>query len=186
MAKTKIPINEKPPHERVKVGKKNEKRVINCLNKHHNWNLEEAPREEDRIEKVDCYEVSKTGKRLAAQVKTRVSGDDILVDIFEPYYGLDDDRTKKGRDTQRDYDLYICLSKDGKTIRVVNGKALKRMLKKLANKWKSEKCRLPFTFDNDCEFKWHRDRWSGVPKLLCFIPPEVFKINTEITFFDMK
>ena len=96
MSKTKIPINEKPPSERVKVGKKNEKRVINCLNKYHNWNLVEATREEDRIEKVDCYEVSKTGKRLAAQVKTRVSGDDILVDIFEPYYGLDDDRTKKG------------------------------------------------------------------------------------------
>lgn len=182
-----LPIDAQPPAVRVKVGKKDEDNVVKCLNKHYDWKLEKATFKEDTCQKTDCFQVNESGDRLPVQIKTRVTGDDFLVSLYEPYYGIDDSRTEIGRDVKQKYYCYVCLSKDRKTIRVVKGTLLKKIVNSLIKQWKTKGCPLPHSFKNTCEFRWHRDRWSGKPKVLCFIPPDVFKKSKkEIQLFKMK
>ena len=194
-------IDSLAPGERVAFGKSKEELVISCLNTHyssHGYNLVPSNFFEDCKEKTDCWQMTKSGKRFRSAIKARVSKNDILICMRDPYYGEEDERTVVGRDVLNEYFQYITLSKDGETIRVANGRVIHKMcgvlweefLERVGNfdptKPPYNKNRPQLLMCSDvypgCQIWLHFDRWKGQPKILGFIPPDLLKEGKEIKF----
>lgn len=194
-------IDSLPTAARVSYGKEKEELVMKCLNEHyadHGYNLVPGSFFEDCSEKTDCWQLTKSGKKYRSAIKARVSKNDILVAMRDPFYGVKDDETVIGRDVLVEYFQYITLSQDGGTIRVANGKVIHQMcnvlweefLEKVGdidiskppyNKGRPAKIMTSGVYPG-CELWLHYDRWKGQPKILGFIPPGVLKPNKEIKF----
>lgn len=194
-------IDSLPPIDRVNQCKEKEWPIINCLNTHyadHGYNLALGNFFEDCVEKTDCWQLTKSGKRYRSAIKIRVSKDDILVCMRDPFYGVAHTETAIGRDVMLEYFQYITLSKDGETIRVAKGKVIHQIcnilweefLDKIGDidmtKHPYNKARPTLIMQSEvypgCELWLHYDRWKGQPKLLGFIPPNMLKVNKEIKF----
>jgi len=184
-------MNFLPTNERVQKGKELEDAIANCLTHHYKWTLEEASFHDDTKKKIDRFIIGKNDKRTPIQIKGRVSGDDILYDRYEPFFksnGAIDERTKPGRDHVGKYEVYVCLSRDKKTIRAVTTEALRRVIKGMDEEWAACDYKLHFysaTYPG-CEFRYHRDKYSGTPKVLAFLNVDIFESGKEITFYEMK
>lgn len=178
-------IDEQPPSVRVAKGTRIEQQMADCLNKHHGWQLKQATHLQDCVGKIDFIEES----RGLIQAKSRASGDDILYDRMEPFYGVKHKDNKPGRDHVGKYDFYICLSQDQTRIRVIDARRLKQIVEELDKEWAKNGYDLPFYSSKfssqiahpqygfvtkSCEIRKHRDAHSGVPKLLYFFPEEIF------------
>lgn len=186
-----------PVAERVAIGKEWEPKVINCLNgtySKYGYNLRESSFHEDCKEKTDCWQLAKSGKPLRSAIKVRLNKNgeletnktDILVALFDPFYGLDDERTKKGRDMVYEYFMYISLIKDW--IRVANGKKIHEICDAMWNDFLPQ-AQKKFRTEADvnrvgwvsrlyqspvypgCEIWLHHDAKSKKPKLLGFVKP---------------
>lgn len=197
-------IDSRPTSERVKYGTDLETDIINCLNNDyadHGYNLMPSSFFEDCTEKTDCWQVAKDGKKYRSAIKARVSKNDILVAIRDPFYGVIHEDTLIGRDVVTEYFQYITLSKDGETIRVANGKTIHKICLDLWNEFiesvgdldmfshpynKAKPVRV-LNSNNypGCEFWLHYDRWKGTPKILGFIPPSLLKENKEIKYHKL-
>lgn len=154
--------------------------IIECL-KRHGLEFRSAI----VSDKMERFLVTPDGDKKI-QVKFRRSGNDILIDVFEPFYGVQSDRTKYGRDYVSQYDVFICLN--GKEIKVIDGKRQKEVIEEILVEWKDNKWQLP-VFDSKkyegCQIKYTRDRISKTPKILMFINPAVYKEN-EIKIYGME
>lgn len=186
-------LESQPNHVRVSVGRKLESDIAKCLNEHYGFDLQEVSIEADRKKKIDRQWHLPNGEVRQVQIKARMghSGDDILIDVFEPYYGDGHANTKPGRDCKGQYDTYICLSNDGKEIRIIDGKRQKAIIEELITEWREGGCK----FNNrcwqsniykGCEFRYTVDKWHGTPKVLCFIKPSIYKEGSEIKKYEMK
>lgn len=172
-------------YERVAIGTSIEERVVRCLNEKYGWNLHKSTFEEDTEMKIDYIERSK-GLPLKVQAKSRESecGFDFLYDLYEPWRGSIEE-SDVGRDHKSDFDLYICLSKDKEWIRVVSGKAMKRIVLEAEAEWKSQGCRFPNVTRKGKRF-WNSEKYDGVQfwlhrdaknkrlKVLAFVPEHSF------------
>lgn len=173
--------------KRYNVGKKIESAIVKCLETDHGYVFEDVDKKVDQIEKIDRYLIENEQK-LPVAIKTRMSysGDDILVDLYEPFKGLklpegtELPETKKGRDYKGQYKVYICLSKEWDLIRIIDGNGQKELIEKVKNEWVNNKCKLP-VFDSQIhkgvQLRHLYDKRSNVPKILMFIP---------ITAYDKK
>lgn len=182
-------LNKKSPSCRVQVGVAIENSIAKCLKEHYGYDLHEVTRHEDMNEKIDRILKLKDGTEQRVQIKTRMSGKDILVCLWEPFYSVDSDKNKLGRDMVSNYDIYACLSDNGKTIRVIDGKRQKAIIQEVLDEWTIAKWALPEFKSKKypgVEIKHHTDKWSGRPKLLMFIPVNAYKENTEIKLLEMK
>lgn len=193
-------LDSKSPSQRVKYGVDLETMIIECLNNKysdHGYNLQSSTHQEDCEEKVDCWQIGKNGKKYKSAIKVRISKDDILVSMRDPFYGLFHEDTKIGRDIVCEYFQYITLSKDGETIRVANGKTIHSICQAI---WQelldqkqdidlslSKKSRLLLSSTSypGCELWLHYDRWKGTPKILGFIPPSILKENKDIKYHKL-
>lgn len=197
-------MDELHPQDRVAFGKVKEEQVLKCLNEHyahHGYNLVPGSFFEDCKEKTDCWQLTKTGKRLRSAIKARVSKNDILVALRDPFYGVKHDGTVIGRDVLMEYFQYITLSKDGETIRVANGKVIHQMCDVLWEEFLErvvdiDVSKPPYNTARaiklmtssvypGCELWLHHDRWDGHPKILGFIPPSILKEGKEIKFHKL-
>jgi len=197
-------IDSQPTSVRVNYGKEKEGQVMKCLNEHyasHGYNLVPGSFFEDCKEKTDCWQMTKSGKKYRSAIKARVSKNDILVAMRDPFYGVNHDETVIGRDVLVEYFQYITLSQDGGTIRVANGRVIHQMcnvlweeflekvgdidLKKSPyNNGKAVKVMTSGVYPG-CELWLHHDRWKGQPKILGFIPPSILKEGKEIKFHKL-
>ena len=117
-------------NKRLEIGKGWEERVRDDLNLNYKYNLKESTFHEDCREKTDCWYISKSGEPLRSAIKVRLNRDglleqkktDILVALFDPFYGLNHPNTKKGRDMIYEYFLYISVV--FKQHRVIDGKRI--------------------------------------------------------------
>lgn len=194
-------IDSQAPRARVDFGKTKEAQVISCLNTHyadHGYNLMPGSFVEDCKEKTDCWQVSKSNKKYRSAIKARVSKNDILIAMRDPFYGETNDKTVIGRDVLVEYFQYITLSKDGETIRVAKGKTIHTMCGILWEEFLDlvgdfDPTKPPYNKNRPvklmssdiykgCEIWLHFDRWKGQPKILGFIPPEILKVGKEIKF----
>src|SRR5581483_271629 len=123
--------------QRLSIGKLKENQIADCLSKHYGFKLNEVSDKEDIYEKIDRHWVQEDGSVKKVQIKTRTksSGNDILLDIFEPFFGIKNDKTKPGRDMKGSYDIYICLDKHEKVIRVIDGKRQKEVVEEVLQEW---------------------------------------------------
>jgi hypothetical protein len=181
-------MNKEATGHRVKKGKLNEAAVAACLNKHHGFHLKESPPHEDMgPKKRDFYQ--KVGEKTEHhQIKSRASGRDILYDRYEPYYRWDHPDNKDGRDHVGKFEKFDCLGLDGETIRVVDAKRMREIVADLDQEWADHGH--PDVFRSQkhqgAEYRKHIDKYSGVPKMLCFLPASIFsKEKGEIEFYEM-
>jgi hypothetical protein len=194
-------IDSMPTATRVTYGKEKEGLVMKCLNEHysaHGYNLVPGSFFEDCKEKTDCWQLTATGGKLRSAIKARVSKNDILVAMRDPFYGISHKETVVGRDVLFEYFQYITLSQDGGTIRVANGKVIHRICNSLWAEFLEQvgdidmsahpynKARplrlLKSSVVPGCELWLHYDRWKGQPKILGFIPPTNLKEHKEIKY----
>lgn len=181
-------LESRSSRQRYLYGKQIEKLIIDCL-RGYGLTLEEADRKADCEDKIDCY-LCVNDKKLACQVKCRMgySGDDILIDVYEPYWGVGNENTKHGRDYVGQYDVYIVLSKDGSTIRVIDGKRQKEVIEEVLQEWTAFHNQLP-VFNSlkykGVQMRYTRDKANGRPKVLMFIPPTIYE-GQEVSYYKMK
>jgi hypothetical protein len=180
-------MNEESTGVRVKKGKMNEAAIAACLNKHYGFHLVEGSITDDTVKKLDYYEETPE-RRIWRQMKSRASGWDILYDRKEPYWGWDDPRTKDGRDHVGKYDYFVCLSKNGEEIREVRADRMREIIALTDQEFLAAGAPNVFTSSQfpRLQYRHHFDAYSGVPKLLIFLPPKLFdKSKGEIKFYKM-
>lgn len=181
-------IDSMPTNDRVSFGKEKETTVISCLNNRYSsfgYNLIPSSFQEDCNDKIDCWQIQNEQKYPVC-IKTRTSKDDILVSMFDPFFGINNTLTKIGRDFSQVYAYYITMSKDEKTIRVANGKRIHSICLDIWNEFVSTDQELVHSMEelnprelldsekySGCQLWLHYDRFKCTPKILAFIPPTV-------------
>lgn len=168
-------LESMPARKRVSYGKQVESQIIKSL-REQGLVIEDVPRNVDCNDKIDCY-LLEEGTKKACQIKCRMgySGSDFLLDLYEPYYGMTSEDTKKGRDYISEYDKYICLSRD--TIYVIDGKLQKKLVERVLEEWKAFRYELPIfnsVSDPGVQIRFTSDKSNGRPKILMFVSPDVF------------
>lgn len=178
-------LNSQPTQVRVRKGEEAEERICECLNIQYGWNLKKASFSENARKKIDRWLPGKSGD-IPVQVKGRATGEDILYCLYEPFYGIDNENTKPGRDAKGEFKIYICLS--GETIRVVKVEAMRRIIAEVESEWVEGGCKRYFASEKHpgCEIRQHNDKWNGRPKVLCFLNVEAFDQGKDIQFYRMK
>lgn len=164
-------LNYKDITERVKAGQSVEDIIINSLRQKQKWVIEKPTVHQDMVQKIDGFRIL-DGKRESFQIKARITGNDILVDLFEPFFAPKDSRNQLGRDQKGKCDYYICLSKDQKEIRIIQSRGLQFAIDILFIDWDISKNRLPFRDKHGNELKQHTDRNNNRQKLVGFIQPK--------------
>jgi len=182
-------LESQSSRKRYLYGKQVENLIVKAL-EGHGFVFEDVDRKVDCDEKIDRYLIQE-GVKKPVQIKCRMiySGDDILLDLWEPFWGINNEATKKGRDYVGQYEIYICLSKDGKTIRVIDGKRQKQIVEDVLEEWAASHYQLP-VFDSyrykGVQIRYVRDKANQRPKVLMFINPSVYEGGTEINYYEMK
>jgi hypothetical protein len=187
--------------ERVVIGKGWEDFSRIDLNENYGYNLQESTFHEDCKEKTDCWLITKSGNPLRCAIKVRLNNEglletkktDILVSLYDPFFGIDHPDTKIGRDMIYDYALYISVI--SQLHRVAKGKVVKNICNnmlvegsELVSKLKPQfRGKYPkIIFDSSTHFRcqiWlHYDAKTGIPKLLGFVNPKALKVNKEIKY----
>ncbi len=168
-------LESQPAHKRVFAGKHYEDLIVKALES-QGLKFEKVTLEQDCDEKIDRYLVDGDTKK-SVQIKRRMdySGRDLLLDIYEPYFGLESESTKKGRDLVSNYDLYVCMARD--IIYIVNGPRQKEIVNEVLEEWKSHGQVLrvyPSSLYPGIEIRYTSDKANHRPKLLMFIPPTTY------------
>jgi len=176
-----------PAHKRVFVGKHYEGLIVKALES-QGLKFKTVSMEMDCKEKIDRLLVEEDGdKTCAIKVRMNYSGKDILVDLYEPYFGLESGSTKKGRDLVSQYDYYICLSRD--IIYVINGKRQKQIIDEVLEEWKSHGQVLRIYSSTQypgVQIRYTSDKANHRPKLLMFIPVDAYDEGKgEVRTFPM-
>jgi len=175
---------------RVRTGKIGEEEVAEILRNRFNLTIRDVHEDRDRIEKIDRIVIAPSGKPRTLQIKYRETGKDILVDVYEPFYGINDDRTKPGRDFVSECDLYAC--RVGESVHLIHGSVLRVVILKTMTEWIKRGCLFLDTFRNapakhlcytigGVTIHTQNDHASNRPKLLMFIPPDVIPENHIMT-----
>lgn len=167
-----------PKSSRIKLGKNDEEKVALCLIEHYNQNLRVSSVEDDKRRGFDYHREDQS-----LQIKVRHGWPDLIYERYMPWYGFSDPGTRPGRDHNKDYDVYVCLvEKDHKKIIVeVDAKEFKALIKKVDiefKKWSKTHNIKSRVFKSKthpgCEYWFHVDKDSHLPKILTYIEPETF------------
>ena len=180
-------LESQSSRQRYLYGKSKEELIIECLRNKHGFVIEDVTMTVDCEKKIDCFLIE-NDEKIPCQVKTRMgySGKDVLVDLFEPFWGIDNEATQAGRDYVGQYEKYIVLIEN--TIYIIDGKRQKKIIEDVLEEWKVSHFQLP-VFDS-CRYKgiqlrYTRDRNNSRPKVLMFIPPKTYEAD-EIQQYLMK
>lgn len=175
--------------ERLDRGKQFEE-IIDSVLKPLGRNIKPASLQEDMHEKIDRIETLADGTTRKLSYKARTSGDDILLDLYEPFFGIDNLNTKPGRDLISPYDRYLCLERGGGNLREIDGTAQKLKVKAVLDEWTDcsyflsrqwfRSARVP-----GISLKYHVDKSNNRPKIIMFISPSVYKENEEIWYYKV-
>lgn len=172
--------------KRYLYGKQVEDNIVKALES-YGLKFEEVDRKTDCEDKIDRILIENNTKKNC-QIKCRMgySGSDILVDIWEPFMGVDNPATKPGRDYIGKYETYIVLIKD--IIYVINGNRQKKIIEDVLEEWKSAHHQLP-VFESfryaGVQLRYSVDKSNGRSKILMFIPVKTYEGN-EVQKYEMK
>lgn len=178
-------------NERLERGRKFEE-IIDEIMTTQGRQIKAATQEQDMYGKIDRIETLPDGTTHNLSYKARTSGPDILLDLYEPFYGIDNTKTKPGRDLISPYDKYLCLERGGGKLREVLGSAQKMKVKIVLDEWAD----CSYHLDRNQWFrsgrvdgislKYHADKSNHRPKIIMFIQPSVYKEGEEIWVHDVK
>jgi hypothetical protein len=181
-------ISKLPLEERVEYGRKIERLICNELTK-QGVSVIEPLIYEDKYLKIDGY-ICVDEDKIPIQVKYRSNGNDILMEVayLEDKMGaakeIEENIELDGRDMVGCAQIYLCLSMDGRTLRMCKVSELKNiaihMVKKLIECHKkygktSYKSKLG-------EIKFMNDPSNGRRKIILFIHPDKLSSCNIIQF----
>lgn len=126
---------------------------------------------------------------LYVQIKNRETGVDLLLDAYEPFYGLTNEQTKEGRDFIGKYDIYICGTKDGITI--ANAQEVKSKAITIIVLW-GLRCGNDRPYENRISPYWYNrnepvsmcimdDHCNGRTKMIVFVSPKIITKKYQLT-----
>lgn len=181
--------------ERVRRGVNREGHIANALRTQGGLDIRDATDDEDKgHQKIDRW-VVRDGKKLGMQIKFRETGEDILFEVFDTFYGWDDPRNKEGRDMIGQAELYACLKDDKRTCYVLPTSVAHRLIRDAVEMIRQ----YGWTIENErgATFRWtiggHRielkkttDPRDGRPKLMAYIPSAVFAHLESVETYDLK
>lgn len=147
----------------------------------------------DRLNKQDWIAKGASGNPLYAQFKGRATGNDILVCVWQPFLGFDEDDTKDGRDmVETKIHYYVTYPPMAEEILVSRAQDVKAACEKLKAEIKRQKNPdFPFYSKEQCDENGPRSygrppccqlRYkieegkgyrNGQPKVLAFLPPQL-------------
>jgi hypothetical protein len=176
--------------ERLDRGKKFEE-IIDSVLLPMNRKIKQSTLNEDMHEKIDRIEELPDGTTRKLAYKARTSGDDILLDLYEPFYGIDNTATRPGRDLISPYDRYFCLERGGGNLREIDGAVQKMRIKEVLTEWADCSYFLSRGWFNSVRvpgisLKYHVDKSNDRPKIIMFIKPSVYKENEEIWYYKVN
>jgi hypothetical protein len=170
--------HEKRQEERVRQGKKAENRILRQLCEVHKQNAYATSEQMDMGDKIDCiWEIN--GRKLLSAIKTRTTGRDFGLCIYEPFYAWDHALNKMGRDLKGNYVFMLMESEDHTQFYVGNGKLLKHIACQVRDECKATGYtpvpKKPFrsSLYPGVEIRFKTDSCNGRPKLIVYIPPTV-------------
>ncbi len=183
-------IDQQGIKERVEFGKTKEDQIVKVL-QNAGYRLKPGTFKEDCEDKTDCWYEMPDGTFKPCAVKVRTTKDDILACLWEPFHGVTNPFTKKGRDMVTEYHLYITMSKDGKEIRLAKGNVVHKIYNEI---WEeclaahggditvnTNRCLLNSVKHPGCQVWFHFDRKNNRPKILGFIPTNYLSDHKQIT-----
>jgi hypothetical protein len=154
--------------DRVAAGVEAELVAIEKLKK-AGWKVTPSTSKQDRIDKIDCYLNNEP-----AQIKTRATGDDIIIEVYRPYYGADAEGTQNGRDTKGSYTMYVLSGRYGENPKVYRRKDISNKITELLKEWISadrplEQGRSAWYRSKDASICIKEDNRDSVLKMLVYV-----------------
>lgn len=164
------------PFQRVKAGQEQEN-LANKILGNLGWTVRKASSKEDRIDKIDCYLNDEP-----AQIKSRATGDDLIVEVYRPYVGMNTPGTKLGRDFKGKFTRYVIVGRNNELPKVYDKEEIFNTIIGIMERWSAANY-----VTKDGRSKTYRDDLTGsmicikednydhVTKLLVYIPQNVLK-----------
>lgn len=178
---------------RVRHGRERERQIATALKDQCDLPITEASEHEDRERKVDRWIAYPTGK-VALQIKYRESGDDLLFEVYDKFFGWDDEKNKLGRDMYGDAQEYAVLLTDKKTVVMVPTDSAKDMIAAMVLKARTKGfTRTGFTgatldyfiARNRLQLKIQRDPADGRQKMVAYIPASYFIDEAQAKVYEV-
>lgn len=175
---------------RVAHGRQREAQIATAL-RNAGLSIADASDHEDKHEKIDRWVMYPNGQRVALQIKYRETGNDILVEVFDKFFGWDDPRNKIGRDMIGAASQYAVLLNDQTTIVIVESSQLKSLVEVMISGarqgWTVERYPVStfryFSHGVKLELKSQRDPRDGRQKMVAYIPANYFiAVNQAMSY----
>jgi len=179
--------------DRVRLGRLREGQVAKALTEQCNLCFEDSSHDEDCTNKIDRWLV-RDGKRYGVQIKVRESGKDLLFELVDRFYGLDDPRNKAGRDlVQGSAEIYAVLVDKDTVVMIPTEIAKKIIDEALADVrqhgWTSENISGKMyrwnVHGEKIELKVQKDPRDHRDKLMAFIPVGVFEHQQQLETYKV-
>jgi hypothetical protein len=191
----KFGISTMDSRDRVRIGVRREGQIADALRTQAGLELRDATDDEDKgRQKIDRWLI-RDGQSYGMQIKFRETGADILFEVFDTFHGFGDARNKRGRDMIGQAEYYTVLAQDGTTAYVVPVSVAHRLISQAMEmieehgwtivkkggsvfKWFMNGCKI--------EIKLTTDPKDGRPKIIAFIPPDVFAAEQQVEVYKLK
>lgn len=178
--------------ERVQIGRLREQQIVAALKSQHGLDLSPPTEAQDKEQKIDAF-LETDGKKQAVQIKYRQTGDDILVEVFDRWFGWDKKENKVGRDMIGKAELYVVLRQDKKTVVMTTTATIKAIVNNMlrcamTGGWTEDKGEQQKTLSyhkhgGKCQLKVQRDPRDGRTKMMAYIPAAVLTFEHKAKTF---
>lgn len=125
----------------------------------------------DTRDKIDGYVKFPSGNTLAIQIKSRESGDDILVEVYKDY-----ERKVAGRDMVTKAQVYVVLDPSGTNIYLIPVEKIKTVVNQMVKQWEQQQKLGKNVLDTPSgTIRLQRGDIMGAMKLMAYLKPDQFK-----------
>lgn len=189
-----IPTRFLDPRTRVRHGLERERQIAEALKNQTPLMIEDASQFEDKERKIDRWLI-RGNQRIALQIKYRETGKDLLFEVYDKWFGWDDQNNKVGRDMIGDAKEYAVLLQDKVTVVIVPT----QKAKKLCREMESGARFMGFTTTHDggatleyiangcrLNLKVQRDPGDGRQKMVAYIPAEYFLSEKQAEVYRVR
>lgn len=179
-------------NERIKRGKSLEKLMFaplqNFIRKKFGSELSVSSPYEDKYLKYDSKFTFKNKLfRISHKSRVNKSYDDIVVNVFEPFYDIKNSNNRIGRDMLTEYEFLACLAPNHKQIRLIDAKVIKKNIYNSLSNFRSiNNSEYLKDYSNyGIKLSKQQDKASKEYKLLAFVSPTIYKLDEEMWIINL-
>lgn len=189
-----LPTRFLDPRTRVRHGRERERQIADALKHQAGLPIEDASEHEDKHRKIDRW-IIRDGQPVALQIKYRETGEDLLFEVYDKFFGWDHAGNKVGRDMIGDAREYAVLLQDRETVVIVPTAQAKALVNRMVDAAKE----LGFTHKSltsetlvynahgkKLELKIQKDPGDGRPKMVAYIPASYFAAEHQAEVYKVR